>query len=344
MFDSETSHFSLFDFLGYLIPGAICLLVIRWAVLLWDISFWGIKDWILLLEVNLRNDDSSLLFSLWGIVLSYLMGHLLAFLSSVTVEVLSHKLYGYPSDFLLKRFSLEEARNIINEKKEKDYSAPKTLTAILYGLIIIILAPISLPAFLFGKLLRFELYYLKPLDEMYAWNIMDRLCVLMEKLNIDMDEGKKVTTTRFGRQVERNLHDSDFHRIAYHYEYEKTERHQNKLDSYIALYDFMRAVTFLAVSLLWVFIIILTKQSLWCPQAVLFMFFFLPLPYMCFMAFMKFYRRHTLETFMCLLTDEELASMDSKYNERPSKVNTSDTKKNDTSEIKKGKKKRSGKK
>ena len=310
MFDAETSRFSLFDFLGYLIPGAVGLLVIKWVNLLWDIRFWGIRDWVALLEINLQNGDGAVLLSLWGIVMAYLLGHVIAFLSSVTVEVFSHKLYEYPSDFLLKRIADKEMKTNNSATETDEFSAPKKLTSFLYILIYIILAPISLPAFFIGRCLHFDFFYLKPLDEIYSWNINDRFLALLQKLRIDTGKGKDAIMERFGVCSKRQTYDSDFHRIAYHYEYEKTERHQNKLDSYIALYGFIRAICFLSVILFWSFFIILTKQSLWCAGALLFMSFLFCLPYILFMAFMKFYRRHTLETFMCLLVDEELAMID----------------------------------
>lgn len=318
MFESETSHFSFFDFLGYLLPGALCLMVVKWAAILWDIQFWGIKDWIALLQINAIEGDSWLIESLWLLVLSYLMGHVVSFLSSVTIEVFSHKMYKYPSDFLLLRlWKNDEAGNKKEGRKSKDKAkgkkgldAPFILNGFLYTLIRIIILPISLPAYLLGRWLGFEYYYLKPLDDIYVWNINHRFRALMKKLNFYLGPGEDSKTIQFGEERACKAYNSDFHRIAYNYEYEKTKQHQSKMDSYIALYGFMRAASFLSVVLFWIFIIVLTKQSLWCTEAWLFMAIYSPLPYILFMAFMKFYRRHTLETFMCLLVDEELASAD----------------------------------
>ncbi len=312
MFESETSHFSFFDFLGYLLPGLLCLLMIEWVSLLWNVKFVGLRDWISLLLINSPKENSWLLESLWIVVLAYLLGHIVSFLASMTVEVFSHQMYKYPSDFLLMRLrNLDEEKQKKKQRKnEKGLSSPCFLDAVSRIILFFLLLPISFWAYVLGRWCRFEYYYLKPLDEVYAWNINCRFRALNRKLKLKMGLGEKYELEEFGDKRVRQVYNTDFHRIAYNYEYEKTKQHQNKLDSYIALYGFMRAVSFLSVMLFWLFVIILTKQSLWCAEAWAFMAVYFPFPYVLFMAFMKFYRRHTLETFMCLLVDEELVAID----------------------------------
>ena len=105
----------------------------------------------------------------------------------------------------------------------------------------------------------------------------------------------------------RNDDEIDYHRIIYHYVYEVKSAHQVKMDNYVALYDFMRSMTLImnltflyavyyintnSVELLWIGVWMLISTML--------------LSYLFFMAFMKFYRRFTLEVMMCLVTDETI--------------------------------------
>lgn len=310
MFDSETTRFSFFDFLGYILPGALCLLLLDWIKVLWNVRFWGLWDWLDLLAINPPPSESWLMTSLWLVVLSYLVGHIISFMASMTVEVFSHKMYKYPSDFLLMRLQNQNKKEKHNEGKHRVISAPKCINSILIVLIGFVILPISVLSIVVGRWFKFEYYYLKPLDDTFVWTINDRFKALKRKLRLKTGPGERYEVDEFGDKRVRTVHNTDFHRIAYNYEYEVTKQHQRKLDSYIALYGFMRAVCFLSVVLFWFFIIILTKQALWCAGARYFMLVYFFVPYMLFMAFMKFYRRHTLETFMCLMVDEELVAVD----------------------------------
>ena len=99
----------------------------------------------------------------------------------------------------------------------------------------------------------------------------------------------------------------DYHRVIYHYEYENSCNHRTKMDNYVALYDFLRAITliftgmFLFVAGTGLFGSNEIGLYFWIDLLVL-----LALSYISFMSFFEFYRRFTLEAFMCLSTDKDL--------------------------------------
>ena len=82
--------FSLYDFLGYLIPGIFCLLggiYIYSPDLLW---------------MNIIiNDGYNLVMYIVTVIICYCLGHILSYLSSITVEKYSIWTLGYPSRYLL---------------------------------------------------------------------------------------------------------------------------------------------------------------------------------------------------------------------------------------------------
>lgn len=93
----ENKMFSFYDFLGYLIPGSFLMLMVG---LIFNIEV--SKS----LELNLKNIlklvkelNMDKIFIL--IILMYVLGHILSFLSAITIERYSIWTLGYPSNYLL---------------------------------------------------------------------------------------------------------------------------------------------------------------------------------------------------------------------------------------------------
>src|SRR5690554_823907 len=92
MENPHKSPFSLYDFLGYFIPGALsCYLF----VLVFDLE--SIKWLNLEFFSDLRVFDQSVAF----IILSYVLGHAINYFSSLTIERYSIWNIGYPSRYIL---------------------------------------------------------------------------------------------------------------------------------------------------------------------------------------------------------------------------------------------------
>jgi hypothetical protein len=97
---------------------------------------------------------------------------------------------------------------------------------------------------------------------------------------------------------------ADYHRIIYHYVYERHEHHAVKLDNYVALYGFLRSIALIssAVSDVMLYRYFFGEYAFtWNSLVVFIVLVFVT--YIFFLAFIKFYRRFTLESYMGLVTD-----------------------------------------
>lgn len=275
--------------MGYFFPGAFALILVYF--LLEHTS--EIKD-INSLYANVaemfrfRNSEDKKEFTIEicfvFIVVSYIVGHFVAYLSSLTVEQFSNWLYGYPSTYLLCDVAPGHYWNI-----NKNQATP--LIAIKYNwriIIAIFLLPLSLGSIFLAKGLGLRHFFIKKLDSCLIENVKNTFMLLIRKKGFE------------GELKE----DVDYHRVIYHYVYEYQKQHTFKLDNYVALYGFLRSITYIfnCVSLYFTY--------LWYdkPSKDLFLLCLISyiVTYIFFMSFIKFYRRFTLETFMCLVTDDRL--------------------------------------
>ena len=229
---------------------------------------------------------------IWTIV-AYIFGHIIAYLSSVTVEKFALWTYDYPSRFLLSEVPAWHYWNVTgNPRLCEPHNWSQYVELIWRILIGIFLLPISLCSILLGKLLCLKSFFVKQLDNTLKQAINSNIEKLANSLRIDWQEG------------------DDFHRVIYHYEYERQTTHAPKMDNYVALYGFLRAMTFIFnCATLW----ILCKYALptiafgpgfeidW--HFILVLLLSIAITYIFFMVFMKFYRRFTLEVLMCLVID-----------------------------------------
>ena len=87
----KQNPFSLYDFLGYLIPGStlIYLFII--------ITSWEGNSITTLDSVFTYVSDNNFQDAFFFIIVSYALGHLISFISSITIEKYGNWKYGYPS-------------------------------------------------------------------------------------------------------------------------------------------------------------------------------------------------------------------------------------------------------
>lgn len=283
--------FSIYDFLGYLFPGAFALIVVKFLVFT-DNPFCpycfldSIRD---LAQSNDRLTDT-----IFFILLSYILGHAIAFASTLTVEQFANWRYGYPSSFILG-ISTEYFQKLIYPD---DMSLRrKAKVFILYYLARIIVAlsvwPICLFSIVIGQWFNVRKFYIKETDEYTKKEIIKRIQRLAKQLGIEDISEDMI-----------NKKQLNYHRFITFYEYEKSAKHGVKMDNYVALYDFMRSVTMVLVFYTWYVAIKLVffwgmdaVSSRYVIGAALSSYFF-------FMAYMKFYRRYTEESFYTLVADE----------------------------------------
>ena len=298
MFDIEKSRFSFFDLFAYIIPGAIGIMILLIFKNIWSVADPNVSVWVEKISEGINAKSVSFIDSVWFILFAYILGHIISFLSSISNEAYSHWRYKYPSDFLMLRSPLQQqpARIINGNSLNTPYEC---LTLLLQVLISVIILPVSLLEIVLGELLKCKYYYLKPLDKVYTEVIDKRISRLMVLLHLA--EGQEFKDENGSVVVE-----SDFHRIAYHYEKDKLAAHKQIFDGYIALYDFQRALSLIFVFAFWGYLGFIVSNSFYSYETILIGVILFVLPYLFFIIFMKFYRRLTLETFMYLITDRDL--------------------------------------
>ena len=278
----KQNPFSVYDFLGYLIPGSIAIysfLIIDYLKKYNDYSIEGFAK--CLGEFKFEG-------IFFFIIISYILGHLLSFASSITIEKYANWSYGYPSKYLL---NMKHKGYWKSANKWRDYFWRITL--------VIILIPCVIFDKILGQILGFKMFYQRGLDKLLRKLIVYKINTLFTEIGFgevenyeDFDNGKG------------NSH--DFHRVVTHYAYEHSKQHQAKMSNYVALYGFLRtlclifnllAIYLFTRTLLYLEINFLNISSIIILSA---------LSYLSFMAFMKFYRRYTLEGFMVITVDKNL--------------------------------------
>lgn len=273
----KQNPFSLYDFLGYFIPGATGLymyLLISQLFRSNHIDFNSIFS-------NLDLDSVGLYLPF--IIGSYILGHVISFISSISIEKYSVWKYSYPSKFLLKipHDGFWGKRKL---KRQKIWRV----------LVVIFIYPVFLLDLLIGNILKARDIYTRQLDDFLIKIIRDKKKALIKQMGYESME-------EFG-----DIKKIDFFRIILHYTYEHSKTHQNKMYNYVSLYGFHRTMCLLSIVLHWsiVFHGIIFGQF-FTLTSILFYFISAAASYIFFMGFMKFYRRYTLEGFMTLVALNE---------------------------------------
>lgn len=279
--------FSILDFLGYFFPGATVLIALYHYV--------PAVNHLFAIE-----EESSVMMYVVCIIASYVMGHIVALISSLTVEKYANWKYGYPSTYLLKSYSRGhyyddapmENDSIDDNSKNRFISLKKGMKRLM----LYVLAPISLLDWVFSVLLGIDYYYTRCLSSQQISMIRAKCVNLYKALNL--------------YSINCDIFQGDFHRIIHNYYYEKANTHSRRMENCIAIYDFLRAMSFVFVVLFYVALIKgIGSIDFSCPidwVSVSFIFGFFGVSYLCYMGFMKFYRKFSVENFMCLICDSEL--------------------------------------
>ncbi len=287
----EKNPFSFYDFLGYLFPGMLTLLIVIHIIYLKDTpsicDYFSITDFMNTVKNKLSFDwlKSTLIL----IILSYICGQIIAYLSSVTIEYFANKLYKYPSYYLLHG----EDRNFVYYWRTYFWDGLYFGNFIWRIILFFIAFPVTLFILLLGAPLKINKFITHPLDAYIRDSIQTKLFNLSQKLNLARPEINS---------------DNDYHRIVMHYVYLNIPNCQRKTDNYIALYGFLRAICL--ISCIFTDILIIKGLSTinfsasfdWKGFVLIITMAFLS--NILFMGFVKFYRRFTLENYMALLTEK----------------------------------------
>ena len=94
--------FSIYDFLGYLFPGLIFVVTVFFVCHVTSVPLQEYFDFSKYQDLLKKGKEYDWWEStVFVIVASYVVGHIVAYLSSSTVEYFTNHLFGYPSHYLL---------------------------------------------------------------------------------------------------------------------------------------------------------------------------------------------------------------------------------------------------
>lgn len=291
--------FSIYDFMGYLFPGMMCYIIIAYCFRM-GLDMGEISNFD-----NLRNlvKESQMEFNLEKsvaiIVIAYILGHIMSYLSSVTIELYARKVFGYPSEYLLERGQSKNWFEMLKaffaseaHSSNRIWAWIKTaLRFVMKVFIAMLLFPITFSTFTFAYFFDINGWIVRPLDDYLKNTLKVKEFRLANKLGINHPDVNQ---------------ECDYHRIVMHYVYLNIPNSQRKTDNYIALYGFLRSISFVFCTTFFAFgTYSLTTISFSEPfdkGLLLTLSLFFTLSYICFLGFVKFYRRFTLENYMSMLT------------------------------------------
>jgi len=269
----DQNPFSLYDFLGYLVPGLLFFTGINLIIMI-------NKAQPKCLNINALKIEE-FLFVIFG---CYFIGHILSYISSITIENYSRWTIGYPSRYLLKH-----ERNKFWIRRDAGAFQYINVLNFLKILISLFLFPITVFDLFIRQILKLENYLKKPLDNLLV-ELIKKSVLQYVLSNYDLS---KVPTKKTNEE-------RDFFRIIYHYTLENAPNHRSKMQNYVALYGFTRTMSLSIVLLFWVELFFLIKLGFSFRNSVLFGSSFM-LSYVLYLDFNKFYRKYTLESLMAML-------------------------------------------
>lgn len=304
--EPSQNPFSLYDFLGYLIPGFLFMFLFV------SITKETVCNLVIpVFVINLIKADS--LYSyLFLTFFCYFVGHVLSYLSSVTIEKYSIWTLGYPSCYMLKHkipgFWCNYWKNFVpKQSTDKNRCKICVFFATAFSWIMncirllvklamcISILPVVLVDITIRRIFKFREFLGKPLDQFLSEKIQLKIDHFVKdqypEQDQKLDEGGKASSDIEPR-------DPDFFRLIYHFVNEYTKNHYAKMQNYVALYGFARTMCFSSIVLFWALLIPSfcahqpLSSYLW-PTTALFL-----VSSVLYLDFNKFYRRYTLEALM----------------------------------------------
>jgi hypothetical protein len=227
--EPKTPQFSAYDILGYLVPGAISLLLVDYSIMH---HFYSMQiDYAKILE---RYSTLKLSAAIPLILLSYFVGHMISFASSMTVERHAKWLYGEPMKILLSHHSWKQYSYFQTGGKNQRFSR------VLRFLTIAAVSPIFILEFIF-YITRITKNYVKPMAEDIRQATLRALSILSERYQIKQDN--------------EDYFSREFELLAINYTTENAPSHLYSLRNYLVLYGFLRSMTFVLVLCSWLYVI-----------------------------------------------------------------------------------------
>lgn len=214
---ANKNPFSTFDFLGYFFPGALFLFlayILSNGLLLLDTpqSVMRIKELIV---------NYPVIGGLALVIISYIIGHLVSYMSSSTIELFYVWCHGYPSTYLLEQ----------NPKPEPILKSSKGRLGIVWHVAVcIVIFPIVVAHCLFERLFGLHRFITKSLNEPLQDELKRAETEVLKELGL---QDETIQDKKFDNE----------HLVVMHYVYEHSLQHQVKFDNYVALYGFLRSIS-----------------------------------------------------------------------------------------------------
>lgn len=288
----DKNPFSLFDFLGYFIPGAFALFLIYFLQ-----NDSGLEFYFKSSNIDTLKTDLSILYLTFFIILAYTLGHFLSFLSTLTIENFTVWMFGYPSKNILGVYRLEK---YLERKMKNPLDIDWKITVLSFLLrlsLFAFLAPISITSLTIGNLLDLNnSIYKKPVKAPYVDLLRTKITQLFKKLD---------------NTIQIDFRNHDYNKLLIHHSYHVCITHQSKLMNYIALYGFLRVMS-LIFNILSIFLFyqflndedLLINFKLKISEGFATFFTASFFAYVSYLGYLKFYRRYTQENLMILLLDK----------------------------------------
>lgn len=261
----KQNPWSLYDFLGYFAPGAIFIYCVMGIFS--HAGGLGIDE-----VLSFEKRQMYLPF----VLSAYIAGHMLSFISSVLIEKYSEWTVGYPSKYLL---GFKPNPYLIGSKRNK----------IIRILVALFLLPISFTEYLLNMIFGYRKIYSKQLDNLL-------IEIIRKKTGKLLAEQTGLTEVPEDSDPSKD----DFFRFVYHYTVETAPTHFPKMQNYVALYGFLRTMSLIFVLLFWAVLIHLFMHEYSYLAVILILILTCFINIVLYMAFVKFYKRFTLEAFMAL--------------------------------------------
>lgn len=215
---ANKNPFSTFDFLGYFFPGALVLLLIY--ILTNGFEHLGsLPSSVLKLIVLI--ETKSIIGGVAIVIIAYVTGHLVSYISSSTVELFYVWCHGYPSNYLLHN----------NPQLDPILTSKKGRLGICWHIAVcFVLFPIVISHCLFERICGLHRFITKPLNEPLQKELKIAQTMMLHELGI---KDETIANKKF----------DNAHLIVMHYVYEHSIQHQVKFDNYVALYGLLRSLT-----------------------------------------------------------------------------------------------------
>lgn len=276
----DQNPFSIYDFLGYFIPGATCVFLYRiFDTLFYTFDFSKFKS-------SLEIDNTNLYIPF--IIASYLLGHVLSILSSYTIEKYSFWANRYPSFYLLNKDDDNWCQKYFENIQKKENRLDRFYEKVKRVILILILLPMLSINFMFYILFRFNYSTYKGFSD--------------ETIEYIKEKKKKYLTKLGLSNIDKN-HDEFL--FIYHFVLENNKGHSKKIQNYVALFGYVRCTSLIFNLASWYVFVINYKNFVNNNCVIKFDLHILTLSllimflsYLFYVAFLKFYKKYAQETLM----------------------------------------------